>query len=164
MKEIPLSQGQVALVDDEDYERLSLFRWSALWNVATRSFYAKRNSPRVNGSQRIVWMARDILGLQYGDSRQADHRLHNTLDNRRYVDGHQNLRIATAKQNTWNRRKPSSNKTGFKGVMATPYGRYRAFIWLNGKTKCLGSRRTPEEAYALYCAAAKEHFGDFAHF
>ena len=30
MKEIPLSQGKIALVDDEDYADLSQFKWHAL--------------------------------------------------------------------------------------------------------------------------------------
>ena len=29
-KEIPLTQGYVALVDDEDYERVNKFKWHAL--------------------------------------------------------------------------------------------------------------------------------------
>lgn len=29
MKEIPLTQGYVALVDDEDYDRVSAFKWYA---------------------------------------------------------------------------------------------------------------------------------------
>ncbi len=29
MKEIPLTKGQVALVDDEDFLTLSIYKWSA---------------------------------------------------------------------------------------------------------------------------------------
>lgn len=42
MKEIPLTQGQVAIVSDEDYEDLSQFKWFAYYSTFTRSFYAKR--------------------------------------------------------------------------------------------------------------------------
>jgi hypothetical protein len=42
MKEIPLTRGHVALVDDEDYGRASVFRWYALTNsgvvYATRAY------------------------------------------------------------------------------------------------------------------------------
>ena len=41
MREIPLTQGQVALVSDVDYEWLKLMgRWIADWSDHTQSFYA----------------------------------------------------------------------------------------------------------------------------
>lgn len=40
---IPLSKGQVAIVDVEDYERLAKYKWHAGWNPHTNSFYAKRS-------------------------------------------------------------------------------------------------------------------------
>lgn len=38
VKEIPLTQGYVALVDDEDYERVSAFKWYSL--VSSINVYA----------------------------------------------------------------------------------------------------------------------------
>lgn len=40
MKQIPITQGQVALVDDEDYERVSKYKWQAGWRPNICSWYA----------------------------------------------------------------------------------------------------------------------------
>lgn len=51
---IELTQGQHAIVDEADFESLAAHKWHAYWNRHTRSFYAARRSPRVNGKQ--VWI------------------------------------------------------------------------------------------------------------
>jgi hypothetical protein len=77
-----------------------------------------------------------------------------------------NLREATHRQNTHNKKMQRSNTIGFKGVRLQPYNglqkRYGAVIRANGKVNFLGSRPTPEEAHKLYCAAARKYFGEFA--
>jgi len=52
MRLIPLTQGQYALVDDEDYEDISQFKWFALWGPCPRSFYAARNVHRYSKKAR----------------------------------------------------------------------------------------------------------------
>ena len=44
MKEIPLTQGYVAQVDDEDYDRVVAFKWHADIHTNTRNtrVYARR--------------------------------------------------------------------------------------------------------------------------
>ena len=101
MKQIELTQNQVTIVDDSDFEQLSKHKWQAWWNKCTRSFYAIRNGRKADGKRIKVSMAREILGLKRGDKLQADHRDHNTLDNRRA-----NLRIVTCQQNHFNRKSP----------------------------------------------------------
>jgi hypothetical protein len=44
---IPLTQGQFALVDEADYESLAVFKWHAIWNINTKSFYAVRNGNKI---------------------------------------------------------------------------------------------------------------------
>lgn len=65
-----------------------------------------------------------------------------------------NLRVCTAKQNQENSRMPKSNTTGLKGV-STSGNRYRAAICHNRRQIYLGCFKTPEEAHAAYCEAAK---------
>jgi hypothetical protein len=87
-----------------------------------------------------------------------DHINGDTLDNRRI-----NLREATASQNSCNSKRPKNNTSGFKGVsFAEDRGKYRAQISLHRKTYMLGGFDTPEEAYAVYCAAASKIQGAFA--
>lgn len=158
MREIELSLGQVALVDDADFEWLKTFEWWARWAKNTRSYYAiskERESPNV---WRTVLMHRLILGLKYKDGKICDHIDGNTLNNQRH-----NLRIATSQQNASNRKLPAHNISGFKGVcFRRDAGRYQARIRVDGKLISLGWSDNPSEAHALYCSAAREHFGEFA--
>ncbi len=144
MKRISLTQGQFAIVDDEDFEWLSQNKWFAHWNKHTKSYYAVRKGKKENGKQFSIYMAREILGLKYGDNRQADHIDHNTLDNRIL-----NLRVATCQQNQWNRKNP-------KGYCwDESIKKYMARIRLNGKSIYLGHFCTPEEAHRMYLNAKK---------
>jgi hypothetical protein len=156
MKKIQLTQGQFALVDDEDYERLSKVRWHAWWTHHTQSFYARRNSPRVNGKRHLILMHREIMGEP--DGVVVDHVNHNTLDNRR-----ENLRACSHSENNHNQRKRCDNSSGFKGVSWNKrQKKWRAYIKINGKQQHLGYYTSEIEAAAAYDAAAAELHGDFA--
>jgi hypothetical protein len=76
MKEIPLTQGKVALVDDEDYEQLRVHKWYVR-RIEQKFFYACRNAR----AHRIVLMHRQILGVKSGE--RVKFLNSNTLDNRR---------------------------------------------------------------------------------
>lgn len=151
---IYLTQGKVALVDDEDFLRINQFKWHARWHEQTQSYYAQRMTSRKLGKQRSIQMHREVLGASVGV--QVDHINCDTLDNRR-----SNLRLATNAQNVMNSGVRCDNKSGFKGV-TKDRDRWSARITLSGKTMRLGSFRTPEEAHAAYCAAAKALHGEFA--
>lgn len=164
-REIPLTQGQVALVDIKLFDSLNQHAWFAKWNRLGSSFYAVRNVPDMREGiqrQRIVWMHREVLGLSPDDPREGDHVLHNTLDNRRFVDARVNLRISTRQQNNCNQRVREDSKTGYKGVTKYKHG-YRARIRVHGKEIYVGSSHIASNAARMYDAAAKKHFGEFAH-
>lgn len=162
-KEIPLTQGKVTLVSCEDYERFGHFKYSAVWRPNTKSFYAIRNSPYVDGKRHTLCLAREILGLEYGDPRKADHRFHDTLDNRRIVNGEVNLRIASLTENARNAKKRCDNTSGYKGVSYVKRNnKWEAKIAVDNKDIWLGYFDTPELAYAAYCLAATKYFGQFA--
>ncbi len=157
-REIPLTQGQVAKVSPHRYEEISQWKWYAVWNKCTQSFYAVRNSRVSEGSPHAILMHRYILGLARDDSHEGDHENHDTLDNQDF-----NLRVANYRQQSGNKRMRRDNTTGFKGVTRN-HNRYRAYIFRHGKQTYLGSRSTAEAAYReLYVPAAKEYFGEFAH-
>jgi AP2 domain len=155
-REIPLTQGKVALVDEADFEWLSQWKWCAWKNPKNEDFYAVRRGS--DGGQ--VRMHRQICGLVKGDKLQADHANHSTLDNRRG-----NLRVCSNAQNSQNRRLQGNNTSGFKGVsFHRQSGKWRASVHEKGKKISLGLRATPEEAYALVVEAAKDRYGEFACF
>jgi len=103
-------------------------------------------------------MSRQILGLTPGDPRQADHRNHDTLDNRR-----ENLRVATRSENCRNRMRRVDNRSGFKGVSWNrERGQWRAQIWTGSTNKLLGTFADPVSAAKAYDEAACERHGEFA--
>lgn len=153
MKEITLTQGKVALVDDGDYEWLSRWKWYAWWNPKTRSFYAVRTDHPYR-----IYMHRAILGLTKGDGLKGDHvEPSRTLDNRR-----ENLRIATTSQNGMNSRRGIGNSSGYKGVsFDRSRNQWMACIKVNYKNIFLGRFGSPELAYMAYCTASKKIHGEF---
>jgi hypothetical protein len=156
---VPLTRDQFAIASMEDWMRLMAFRWWAVPNTYRTAFLAARMGIGANGKRKLLYMHREVLGLSPGDPRIADHINHDTLDNRR-----SNLRIATAQENMRNKSLHSNSSTGFKGVQKTPNGRYKAMITIDYTPKYLGTFDTPEEAHAIYCAAATKYFGSFACF
>jgi hypothetical protein len=78
MKEIPLTQGKVTWVDDEDYERFKQWNWHA-WLSRSGRYYAVRKD-KVLGKQVTVWLHREILGLGRNRKIQVDHINRDSLD------------------------------------------------------------------------------------
>jgi hypothetical protein len=157
---IPLTKGQFAKVSPCSYEELMQFRWHAIWSPQGRCFNARRW--KTEGGKKIPYlMHRQLLGLGYKDPRTADHINHDTLDNRL-----ENLRIASRAEQVFNRRKSTSNTTGFKGVFRiTKSAKFRAAIKVKDKQIHLGWRDTAEAAYReLYVPAVLKYHGEFACF
>lgn len=108
MKTIPLTQGQEAIVDNEDYDIQNQFKWCAHWVPSTKSYVAMRREV-VDGVSKTIYMHREIMNTP--DGMECDHRHHNTLDNRR-----SELRNCTQSQNRMNKRIYKNNTSGWKGV------------------------------------------------
>lgn len=152
MRTIPLSRGYEAIVDDEDYERLSQYRWHAFVRVfGDREYVLARRS----AGNRTPLMHREILNAP--DGVEVDHRNGNGLDNRR-----KNLRLCTRSQNMANT--PNKTRGLYRGVRKNTNGyRWTAKIGISGRQIVLGSAfETPELAAAAYNAAALREFGEFA--
>lgn len=151
--EIPLTHGKVALIDAEDYELVSRYKWQAY--KGRRTYYSQATVKGVGGKKTTVKMARVILGLN-DPSIHVDHINGDGLDNRR-----SNLRHATQIENARNRAVSVHNQSGFKGVCV--HGRkWQAQIRFLGHKLNLGTFATPQEAARAYDAKARELFGEFA--
>lgn len=153
MKEIKLTKGQVALVDDSDFEYLNQWKWCARKHRNT--FYAQRSLPRVNGKQETVQMHRFILGLT-DPKVLTDHKDWNGLNNQR-----SNLRVATVSQNNANKKPKGTSK--YMGVsLLSRDNVWVANLYKNGKHYWLGRYNTEKEAALAYDEAAKKYHGEFA--
>jgi hypothetical protein len=143
MREIPLTRGKVALVDDGDYDDLSNHSWYVM--TAGNLCYAGRSSPMVNGNRQLILMHSAIINTPKG--MDTDHINGNGLDNRR-----ENLRIVTRRQNLQNLH---IKKTSiYPGVsFETDSNRWRAQIKINGKSRNIGRFKTEIDAAIAYSAA-----------
>jgi len=151
-KELPLTRGQVTIVDDENYEWLARHKWQARKDYNT--FYAVRNMRTATG-WRTLLMHREILNPPEG--LQTDHIDGNGLNNQRA-----NLRICTKAQNQQNRR-PQPGSSRFKGVgWRKDIRKWGAKIQNAGKQIALGYFIDETDAARAYDQAALKLFGAFA--
>lgn len=155
MVEIQLTQGKVALVDDEDFERLSQFKWCAYTGGC--NYYAMTNIRKKDGKRTSLQMHRFIMSV-FDSKTIIDHINGNGLDNRK-----DNLRICTQAENTRNRSKSLNNTSGFKGVYWHKYDKkWHAQIIINYKKIHLGIFTCKIEAAQAYNQAAIKYHGEFA--
>lgn len=156
MKEILLTQGKVALVDDEDYERLNAFKWCAHLSKKTGLWYAERGYHKTKNKMFTLGMHREIMGVVSGID--IDHRDRNGLNNQK-----DNLRTCSRSQNEGNAKLRKDSTTGFKGVSyKKERGKFLARVQFERKRISLGYFVTPEEAALAYNQKAIELFGEFA--
>jgi len=155
VKEIPLTQGYVALVDDDDYEELSKYKWHV--DLQRSGPKAKRNSLVSEGEgQKAIYMHRQIMYAPAGT--YVDYKDHDTLNNQRV-----NLRPCTRSQNAANQRPQEGCSSRFKGVYWHKAARkWHAAILVEGKRKYLGLFVDEVRAAQEYNKAALQHFKEFA--
>ena len=144
MREIAIVEGGVALIDDEDFEKVSQFKW----HLSDKGYAV------ANHKGTKIRMHRLVMGA-VGDQ-IVDHRKHNKLDNQKA-----NLRITDRSGNACNRQPQQRGDVKFKGVYRNA-GRYEARIKINQKPHYLGRFATAEEAAAAYNKAAEQLHGEMA--
>jgi hypothetical protein len=150
MKQIPLTNGKMAIVDDADHEWLSQWKWSATSPNKGNKWYAARDA----GGKRVS-MHRQITDAPKG--MVVDHINGNGLDNRR-----ENLRVCTYRENSFNHKLSKRSTTGYMGVALDNGRRYVAHLQVAGQKKRIGWFKTAEEAARARDAAAKMYYGEFA--
>ena len=150
-KEIPLTKGKVALVDDVDYE--FLMQWK--WHYHSRG-YAARSGPRGEG-RKMFLMHRVIIGNPGGFL--IDHVNQNRLDNRRL-----NLRACSKAENM--RNAPARKGTSsFKGVSWSSKSKEWVAHIRTDKAinKFLGAFSCEKQAAVAWNEAALKYHGEFAY-
>jgi len=153
-RKINLTQGKVALVDDEDFDELNKFKWFARRDPKNDVWYAERHKT-FDGEQKTIRMPHQITDFKY---RMVDHINHNGLDNRRC-----NLRPCNYSQNNKNHRKRKDNTSGLIGVGWNKHvKKWRARIAKDKKKIFLGYFNDKEEAGRAVDKKALELFGEFA--
>lgn len=154
MKEIKLTKGKVALVDDDIYDYLMQWKW-----YCDSNGYAVRNERYITASgerkRNTIYMHRVIMNALSGTD--VDHRWGDKLDNQR-----SSLRVCTRSQNQANKFQ-SNNTSGFKGVTWEKRDKkWRAYISFNRRKIHLGLFNDKIEAAKVYNAAAIQYQGEFA--
>lgn len=153
MKEIPLTQGKVALVDDEDFDYLNQWKWQA--QKSRYTYYAQR-AIKLNNKRTKIMMHRLILNVH--NLLKTDHINMNGIDNRK-----ENLRICTASENGRNSNSHKNSSSEFKGVhWHKGIKKYVALIRINCNRTHLGCFNSEVSAARAYNEAAKKYHGEFA--
>lgn len=149
MKFIELTQGKKTIIDDEDFNTLSKFKWSFSNGYAAKKITGNRN----------LFLHTLVMNPPAG--KKVDHINGDSLDNRK-----SNLRICTQAQNLRNQKIGKRNKSGYKGVSYMKEGkrvkRWVVKIVLNYKQYHVGYFETKQEGAVAYNEAAKKYFGEFA--
>lgn len=154
MKDIKLTQDKVAVVDDEDFERVNQYKWQAV--KRRNNFHAVTGSHKYGNCMQ---MANFIMG-EPPNGLVWDHEDKNGLNNTK-----RNIRLASHSQNAVNK-KAKVNSNGFRGVRFDKRRRdekyYFEQITCTRKLVHLGHFHTAEEAAKAYDQTAKRLFGKFA--
>mgnify|MGYP001564016014 CR=1 FL=1 len=148
MKKIALTRGRFALIDDEDFSRLSIHNW---WMHGVLGY--ARMMERVDGKKVYTFMHRLVLKAKKGT--RVDHKNGDTLDNRKI-----NLRFCTHAENLANVKRRKTSSAPYKGIQKRKSKKpmWAAFL----KKEYLGQFPTPELAALAYDKRAKEVYGEFA--
>lgn len=146
----------IVKIDEGDAHLLTDHRWFVC--KTGHNYYVFRAEMRNKVTRRFL-LHREIMHPPEGFV--VDHINGDALDNRRI-----NLRIATHAQNIRNKKTPSNNTSGYKGVVDTKcelrIRKFKAQVKFEGKRHHVGYYLTAKEAAHAYNVKAKELFGEFA--
>jgi len=157
MKQIQLTQGRVALVDDEDFDQVSKYRWYCgldrwrAYAISGFGFY-------VNNTRKRITVRMHRLIMNAGRGQEVDHINGNGLDNRKG-----NLRLCTKVGNGANRRSAIGSSSKYLGVSGSKTRKsWLVQIQSGGMGMYLGVYASEVEAAKAYDVAARKYHGEFA--
>jgi hypothetical protein len=150
----PEADGYIMLVSKPDLNLVMNYQWYLNSNGYPAT-YGSIHADEENWG--APYPLHRFLVLNVPEGYVVDHINRNRLDNRR-----SNLRIITAKQNSYNRKKPKNAKGKYKGVRKMGGGRFKAVISKDGTTYKLTDFATEKEAAIAYDMMAEELFGHHA--
>ena len=150
---VKLTQGQIAIIDAEDLERIGERRWYAAWNPSRQSYTATSTTCTPGKSNTTVYMHRIIMNAKEGEF--VDHINGDSL-----LDKKSNLRICTPAENARNLPKSSRNTSGTKGLTKRN-GKWIASIRMDGKLKHIGSYDFYEDALTARKDYEQKCYGEF---
>jgi hypothetical protein len=157
MKEIVLTQNKVALVDDEDYDKVNMYNWQAHRNYRGNSWYAATNIYLTRDNTTTLKMHRFIMNLTDIDP-DIDHIDGDGLNNQK-----SNFRFCSQSQNNMNSKKRLNTSSIYKGVcLFRRTGKWLAYIDKDYVRHHLGYFDNETDAALAYNKAAIELFGEFA--
>lgn len=155
MREIPLTRGFCAIVDDEDYEVLTQWAWHAFKGHGEKYYAARNSAYDAEGRRQHIFMHRVIARTPPG--MDTDHINGDPLDNRRA-----NLRHASRAQNMWNRAPNREGSSRYKGVYwHKQHGKWCASIQVGKRRKHIGLFHSEAAAAEAYAIRAAVEFGEF---
>ena len=149
MKKIPLTNGGIVTIDDDDYKYLSEFSWRGKKSDGGKQRHAVRDV-RLGTTKITIRMHRLIA--EAGTNDIVHHVNGNGLDNRK-----RNLQARLIRP--WTTR---AQNAAFRGVINLPAEEFKAEIEFTGGTYSLGIYETPEEAAVAYDTAAIDLYGSSA--
>jgi hypothetical protein len=157
MREITLTQGKVATIDEEDYERVVKLSWCAL--RIKRLWYARSAVKIEPNVWKYIYLHHFILGIIPNKVIVVDHQDRNGLNCCR-----SNLRVCTFAQNLVNSPGRLTRFSQYKGVYYFKRQKcWYAAIQVMGKLQYLGQFSTSLAAALAYDSAAKKVYGEFAY-
>jgi ParB/RepB/Spo0J family partition protein len=159
--ELPLTKDLVAIVDGDDFESLSKWKWTASQTKKDGSKpYALRTVIEAPGEKHHLYLHRAIWEMHNGpvpQGKQIDHANGDCLDNRKA-----NLRLCDQSQNNANQVK-TRGLSKYKGVTWNEEcGKWQGQIQKDNEHESLGLFDSEEEAAKAYDERARELFGEFA--
>lgn len=153
MKQLSLSQGRIAIVDDEDFERLAKFKW----------FYRPERNGALGYAMHHVkdgtkyksgYLHRAVMNPQHG--LEVIFLNHDRLDCRK-----ENLRVVNKEDARRHHRVRRDSESGVKGIRNIPFTHtWTGEIWRNGHSRSIGIFHSRESAQSAYEAAMKRENAD----